>query len=82
MTVLDVTIAADDRNHLADLVERHRGNTPARDFRRRTSAGVIEDQTLRYRELRGAGIRRVYVSLMDLDGTETVDRFGRVIAGV
>ncbi len=82
VTVLDVTIAAEDRNHLADLVERHRGNTPARDFRRRTSAGVIEDQTRRYREFREAGIRRVYVSLMDLDGTEAADRFGRVIAGV
>ena len=79
VTVLDVTIVADDREHLANLVERHRGNTPARDFRERNSAGVVDDQVSRYRRLRSTGVDRVYVSLMDLDGVEPVERFGRII---
>ena len=82
VTVLDVTIAADDRDHLADLIERHRGNTPARAFRERTSAAVIDDHVSRYRALHIGGIDRVYVSLTDLDGVEQVERFGRVIAAV
>ncbi|MDH3247995.1 MAG: luciferase, partial [Acidimicrobiia bacterium] len=82
VTVLDVTIAADDREHLAGLVERHRANTPARDFRKRTSAGVIDDHVHRYRALRDAGIDRVYVSLIDLQGVTQVGRFGRVISAV
>jgi alkanesulfonate monooxygenase SsuD/methylene tetrahydromethanopterin reductase-like flavin-dependent oxidoreductase (luciferase family) len=82
LTVLDVTIAAHDRDELADLTERHRGNAPAREFRRRTSAGVVDDHIRRYRALRAAGIDRVYVSLIDLDGVEQVERFGEVIAGM
>jgi alkanesulfonate monooxygenase SsuD/methylene tetrahydromethanopterin reductase-like flavin-dependent oxidoreductase (luciferase family)/predicted kinase len=82
VTALDVTITADDRSQLAALMERHRGNTPARDFRRRTSAGVVEDQIRRYRALRDSGIDRVYVSLIDLEGVDQVERFGRVIAAV
>lgn len=79
VTVLDVTIAADDRDQLADLIERHRGNIPAREFRRRTSTGVVDDHVRRYRALRDVGVDRVYVSLMDLSGIEQVERFGRVI---
>jgi alkanesulfonate monooxygenase SsuD/methylene tetrahydromethanopterin reductase-like flavin-dependent oxidoreductase (luciferase family) len=82
VTVLDVTIAADDRDHLADLVERHRGNTSARAFRERTSAGIDDDHVLRYRALRDAGVDRVYVSLIDLSGVDEVERFGRIISAV
>lgn len=82
MTVLDVTIAAEDRDQLADLVERHRGNTPARDFRQRTSAGIVDHHVLRYRTLRDLGVDRVYVSLIDLAGGEELERFGQVIAAV
>ena len=53
----DITIAADDRDHLVDLVERHRGATSARAFRERPSAGVVDDHVLRYRRLR---VRRLY----------------------
>ncbi len=82
VTVLDVTIAADDRDQLASLVERHRGNNSARQFRMRTSAGLIEDHVRRYRALHNARVNRVYVSLIDLNGVEQIERFGRVIAGV
>ena len=82
ITLLDVTMVADDRDHLAKLIERHRGTTNATDFRTRTSAGVVEDQVRRYRALRDRGIDRVYVSMIDLDGVEQVRRFGRVIAAV
>ena len=82
VTVLDVTMVADDRDRLAVLIERHRGSTNATDFRARTSSGVVEDQVRRYRALRDRGIDRVYVSMVDLDGVEQVRRFGRVIAAV
>jgi alkanesulfonate monooxygenase SsuD/methylene tetrahydromethanopterin reductase-like flavin-dependent oxidoreductase (luciferase family)/predicted kinase len=82
VTVLDVTIAADDRDHLADLVERHRGATPARAFRERTSAGVVDDHVLRYRRLRDTGVDRVYVSMIDLGGVDEIERFGRIISAV
>ena len=81
VTVLDVTIAAEDRGHLSELVERHRGNRPAEAFRQRTAAMVIEDHVRRYRAMSNAGVDRVYVSLIDLAGVEEVKRFGRVIDG-
>jgi alkanesulfonate monooxygenase SsuD/methylene tetrahydromethanopterin reductase-like flavin-dependent oxidoreductase (luciferase family) len=79
LTVLDVTLVADDRDHLADLVERHRGSTGAADFRARSSAGVVDDHVRRYRSLRDRGIDRVYVSLIDLAGPQEIHRFGHVI---
>ncbi len=82
VTVLDVTLVGESRDHLADLVERHRGPVSAREFRTRTSAGTVDEQARRYRELATAGIDRVYVSLMDLDGPDPVRRFGEVIAGL
>lgn len=82
VTVLDVTLTGTDRDHTAALVERHRGSDSSRDFRRKTRAGTTADQIRRYRELESAGVDRVYVSLMDLDGPEPVRRFGQVIAGL
>lgn len=82
VTVLDVTLVADDRDQLADLIERHRGSTSATDFKRQTPVGVIGDQIRRFRALRDQGIGRVYVSLIDLDGVEQVRRFGQVIDGI
>ncbi len=79
LTVLDVTMVADDRDQLADLIERHRGSISASDFRRRTSAGVIDDHVRRFHVLRDQGIGRAYVSLIGLDGVEQVRRFSRVI---
>jgi alkanesulfonate monooxygenase SsuD/methylene tetrahydromethanopterin reductase-like flavin-dependent oxidoreductase (luciferase family)/predicted kinase len=80
VTALDVTLVADARDHLATLIERHRGNARATEYRRRTAAGTVDDQARRFRELRQAGVDRVYVSLVDLAGTEQVERFGRVIS--
>ena len=79
VTVLDVTLTGSSRDHVATLVERHRGNRSSRDFRSRTSAGTIEEQVIRYGTLRDSGVDRVYVSLIDLDGPEPVRRFGEVI---
>ena len=79
ITVLDVTLVGTDREHSAALVERHRGRTPARQFRERTGAGTVDEQIGRYRALGELGTDRVYVSLMDLDGPDAVSRFAPVI---
>ena len=82
VTALDVTLVADDRDRLTELVERHRGNAKATEYRRRIAAGTIHDQARRFGELQAAGVDRVYVSLLDLAGTEQVECFGRVISAM
>ncbi len=82
VTVLDVTMVGADREHTATLVEAHRGSVSSREFRRRTAAGTVQEQIERYRGLMGAGIDRVYVSPLDLDGPDEVRRFGEIIVGL
>ncbi len=79
VTVLDVTLVGADREHAATLVEKHRGRTPARQFRADTGAGTTDEHTARYEALSRLGIDRVYVSLMDLDGPDPVSRFAPVV---
>jgi alkanesulfonate monooxygenase SsuD/methylene tetrahydromethanopterin reductase-like flavin-dependent oxidoreductase (luciferase family)/predicted kinase len=79
VTVLDVTLVGTDREHTANLVEQYRGRTSARQFRARTGAGTIDEQTARYQVLADLGIDRVYVSLMNLSGPGQVERFAPVL---
>ena len=78
VTVLDVTLVGVDRKETAELVEQHRGNTPAVRYRSQASAGTVDDQIGRYRRLAELGVQRVYLSLLDLDGPDPVDRFAPV----
>jgi alkanesulfonate monooxygenase SsuD/methylene tetrahydromethanopterin reductase-like flavin-dependent oxidoreductase (luciferase family) len=82
LTVLDVTLVGDDRRRVADLVEAHRGRTPAATYAGRVNAGTVDRQVERYRALFAAGVGRAFVALPDLEGSEQVMRFGQVIEGV
>jgi F420-dependent oxidoreductase-like protein len=44
------------------------------------SAGTVEEQVGRYRELAEAGVQHAIVSLRDMDGPDAVERFGDVVA--
>jgi alkanesulfonate monooxygenase SsuD/methylene tetrahydromethanopterin reductase-like flavin-dependent oxidoreductase (luciferase family) len=85
VTHLAPTVVGDDREHLADLVERLRPRrvTAAR-FAAQSGAGTIVDQVDRFHELAGAGVSQAIVSLGDLGAdpdalVEPIERFGRVI---
>ena len=85
VTHLAPTLVGDDHRDLATRVEalRPRRVDPEA-FRAQVSAGTVDDQVGRVRELVGVGVTEVIVSLPDLgaDGTAAVERFGRVIEAV
>ena len=68
----------------AKTSSRNAAVRPTSSSRAQVSAGTVEDQVGRVRELAAAGVSEVIVSLPDLgrQGTEAVERFGRVIAAV
>jgi alkanesulfonate monooxygenase SsuD/methylene tetrahydromethanopterin reductase-like flavin-dependent oxidoreductase (luciferase family)/predicted kinase len=80
LTVLDVTVCAGTRDELGRAIERLRGNEAAARAARRLNAGTVDDLIGRYRLLAEAGVARVYVSLADLGGPDTVARFAPVVA--
>jgi len=80
ITVLDVTVCGRDRNEVGRIIEHVRGNQSATGVGKRLRAGTIEEQIGRYRLLAEQGVNRVYVNLADLNGPETVERFGPVVA--
>ncbi|MGH8862730.1 MAG: LLM class flavin-dependent oxidoreductase [Jatrophihabitantaceae bacterium] len=80
VTVLDVPVLGDDRDHVARLVERLRGRVSAAAYAGTHHAGTAADHVERYRELAYHGVDTVFVALPDLRGPEEVTRFGAVIA--
>jgi alkanesulfonate monooxygenase SsuD/methylene tetrahydromethanopterin reductase-like flavin-dependent oxidoreductase (luciferase family)/predicted kinase len=78
VTVLDIPVVGDDREHAAALVEKLRGRTPAAAFARRHHAGTADDHIGRYRLLAERGVATVFVSPPDLTGAADVLRLGPV----
>ena len=80
VTVLDLPVIGEDREHAAALVEKLRGRTPAAAFARRHHAGTAGDHIGRYRLLAERGVSTVFVSLPDLAGPQDVLRLAPVTA--
>jgi alkanesulfonate monooxygenase SsuD/methylene tetrahydromethanopterin reductase-like flavin-dependent oxidoreductase (luciferase family)/predicted kinase len=80
LTVLDVPVLGDNREHAADLVEQLRGRLSATAYARQHHAGTASDHIGRYRLLAQRGVRIVFVSLPDLNGPEDVLRLAPVAA--
>ncbi len=80
VTVLDLPVIGDDREHAAALVEKLRGRTTAAAFARRHHAGTAADHIGRYRLLAERGVATVFVSLPDLTGPQDVLRLAPVTA--
>ena len=78
VTVLDIPVIGEDREHAAALVERLRGRTPAATFARRHHAGTAADHIGRYRLLAERGVGTVFVSLPELAGPQDVLRLASV----
>jgi alkanesulfonate monooxygenase SsuD/methylene tetrahydromethanopterin reductase-like flavin-dependent oxidoreductase (luciferase family)/predicted kinase len=74
ITVLDIPVIGRDREHVASLVEKLRGNASAAAFAGRHHAGTADDHIGRYRLLAERGVRTVFVSLPGLTGPEDVLR--------
>jgi len=81
VTVLDVPIVGRDREHVAALVEKLRGRTPAATFARRHHAGTAAEHLGRYRLLAERGVSTVFVALPDLAGPDDVLRLAPIVAG-
>jgi alkanesulfonate monooxygenase SsuD/methylene tetrahydromethanopterin reductase-like flavin-dependent oxidoreductase (luciferase family)/predicted kinase len=80
ITVLDVPVIGNDRDHAAGIVEKLRGRTPAAAFARRHHSGTAQDHIGRYRLLAERGVSTVFVSLPDLADPEDVLRLAPVTA--
>jgi alkanesulfonate monooxygenase SsuD/methylene tetrahydromethanopterin reductase-like flavin-dependent oxidoreductase (luciferase family) len=80
VTVLDIPVIGEDREHAAAIVERLRGRTPAATFARRHHTGTVTDHIGRYRLLAERGVSTVFVSLPDLAGPDDVLRLAPVTA--
>jgi alkanesulfonate monooxygenase SsuD/methylene tetrahydromethanopterin reductase-like flavin-dependent oxidoreductase (luciferase family) len=81
VTVLDVPIVGRDREHVAALVEKLRGRTPAAGYARRHHAGTTAEHVGRYRLLAERGVSTVFVALPDLAGPDDVLRLAPIVAG-
>ena len=80
ITVLDLPVVGEDRDHVADLVERMRGRTSATSYARQHHAGTAADHIGRYRLLAQRGVSTIFVSLPDLSGPEDVLRLAPIAA--
>jgi alkanesulfonate monooxygenase SsuD/methylene tetrahydromethanopterin reductase-like flavin-dependent oxidoreductase (luciferase family)/predicted kinase len=80
VTVLDIPVIGEDREHAAAIVERLRGRTPAATFARRHHAGTAADHIGRCRLLAERGVSTVFVSLPDLARPDDVLRLAPVTA--
>lgn len=79
ITVLDIPIIGTSPDHVAALVERHRGRMSAADYSRAREAGTIEQHLGRYRLLADRGVGTVFVALPDLSGPAELERFAPII---
>ncbi|GAY11443.1 LLM class flavin-dependent oxidoreductase [Pseudonocardia sp. N23] len=82
VTVLDVPVLGDDRDHVATLVERLRGRTDATTFAARHHAGTAQRHVARYRGLVDAGVCTVFVAPADLTSPADVTRWAPVAAAL
>ncbi|MGD9990306.1 LLM class flavin-dependent oxidoreductase [Pseudonocardia sp.] len=82
VTVLDVPVLGEDRDHVATLVERLRGRTDAATFAARHHAGTADRHVARYRGLVEAGVCTAFVAPPDLTGPADVARWAPVIAAL
>lgn len=80
VTVLDVPVLGEDREHVATLVERLRGRTDAVTFAGHHHAGTAARHVARYRALAEAGVCTVFVAPPDLAGPDDVARWAPVVA--
>lgn len=79
ITVLDIPIIGTSPDHVAALVDRHRGRMSAADYSRAREAGTIEQQIGRYRLLADRGVGTVFVAFADLSGPAELERFSPII---
>ncbi|ODU01630.1 MAG: luciferase [Pseudonocardia sp. SCN 72-86] len=82
VTVLDVPVLGEDRDHVATLVERLRGRTDAATFAARHHAGTADRHVARYRGLVDAGACTVFVAPADLSGPDDVARWAPITAAL
>jgi len=82
VTVLDVPVLGDDREHVATVIERLRGRTAAATFAARHHAGTAAEHVRRYRSLAEAGVCTAFVALPDLAGPGDVARWAPVVAAL
>lgn len=82
VTVLDVPVLGDDREDVARLVERLRGQTSAATFAARHHAGTVAEHVRRYRSLADAGVCTAFVAPPDLDGPGEVARWAPIAAAL
>jgi alkanesulfonate monooxygenase SsuD/methylene tetrahydromethanopterin reductase-like flavin-dependent oxidoreductase (luciferase family)/predicted kinase len=82
VTVLDVPVLGEDREHVARLVERLRGRTSAPAFAARHHAGTVAEHVRRYEGLAGSGVCTVFVAPAGLAGAEDVARWAPVAAAL
>jgi alkanesulfonate monooxygenase SsuD/methylene tetrahydromethanopterin reductase-like flavin-dependent oxidoreductase (luciferase family)/predicted kinase len=74
VTVLDVPVLGRDREHVAAIIEQHRGRTSAAAYARAHHAGTAADHIGRYRLLAQRGVTTIFISLPDLATPEDVLR--------
>jgi alkanesulfonate monooxygenase SsuD/methylene tetrahydromethanopterin reductase-like flavin-dependent oxidoreductase (luciferase family)/predicted kinase len=80
VTVLDIPVIGQDREHVAGIVERLRGRTAAAAFARRHHAGLASDHVARYRELAARGVSTVFVAPLGLAGPDDLSLMADVIS--
>lgn len=80
VTVLDLPVLGESRDHVGVLVERLRGRVSATAYASAHHAGVAADHVARYTQLAERGVDTVFVALPDLRGPDEVHRFGSVLA--
>jgi alkanesulfonate monooxygenase SsuD/methylene tetrahydromethanopterin reductase-like flavin-dependent oxidoreductase (luciferase family) len=80
VTVLDVPVVGEDRDHVASLVERLRGRISAAAYARQHHAGIAADHIGRYRQLAQRGASTVFVALPDLEGPDDLARLAPIIS--
>jgi alkanesulfonate monooxygenase SsuD/methylene tetrahydromethanopterin reductase-like flavin-dependent oxidoreductase (luciferase family) len=81
VTQLSTTLVGRDASEVAALLERLRPRrASAERYAASVNAGTVDDQIGRFRALASSGVGTAIVSLPDLDDTEPIERFGRVVA--
>jgi F420-dependent oxidoreductase-like protein len=81
VTQLSTTLVGRTGAEVAALLERLRPRrTSAERYAASVNAGTVDDQIGRFRALADHGVGTAIVSLPDLDDTEPIERFARVIA--
>jgi alkanesulfonate monooxygenase SsuD/methylene tetrahydromethanopterin reductase-like flavin-dependent oxidoreductase (luciferase family) len=79
LTTLEVVLVGEDRRHVNELVEAHRGRTRAADFRQRSAVGTTDELITHFEEVSADGVRTVFVTMPDLVDNRPLERFGPII---